>query len=670
MKKWKYGLAAMAIAGIITIIPMGVNAAGTEVTIDETNFPDAIFREYVADNFDTDENGSLSEEEIAEVTAISINGAKGSDEDGVFLGKVSDLTGIQFFTNLERLYCSDNAISRLDVSNNLNLSRLACAGNEMVELVVGRNEYLVPVIMGDNWRDDEGILTIKGHHGGVYLRVDYYTEIIYDEVAPFVEINGTIFPDSAFREYVSTKCDTNGDGILIASEYMAVKEIDVGIHPEGWKGEPVSNLTGISVFPNLEILNCLDNNVKSLDTSENPSLKEIDCSFNKITALELSNNAALEILSCSGNQISRLDLSNNTFLKKLYCDRNELTDLDVSSCKELQNLDCFLNPLVDLRVSFNEKLTWLQCFGCYLDELDIGENPFLAEAIDQGTEKQYKEVIDEYGEISYIGYEKDIWTSNERFLSLDRSTKIIRPGQDDTDAGWQEIDGKKYYYENGTAVTGAKMIQGRYYYFDNTGVMQTGVLKAKGHIYYLDPETGAMHTGWLTLGKKKYYFDANGVMQTGVVTIYRKKYYFNSDGTLRTGVLKTSKGIFYLDPDDNGAMHTGWLNYKGKRYYFGENGKMVTGVLKLDGKTYYLNKKGQMQTGVLKAKGKIYYLDPGSGEMHIGLLWLKDQYYYMQEDGSLAVNCVMEIRGRTCTIDEKGVVTFPNESEWEPVIWE
>ena len=50
----------------------------TEITesveINETNFPDAIFRQYVTRSFDEDEDGVLSPEEIAGATSINVNG--------------------------------------------------------------------------------------------------------------------------------------------------------------------------------------------------------------------------------------------------------------------------------------------------------------------------------------------------------------------------------------------------------------------------------------------------------------------------------------------------------------------------------------------------------------------------------------------------------------------
>ena len=52
------------------------------VAIDATNFPDANFRSYVLDNCDTDNNGYLSDTEIANVTTISCSNKGISDLKG------------------------------------------------------------------------------------------------------------------------------------------------------------------------------------------------------------------------------------------------------------------------------------------------------------------------------------------------------------------------------------------------------------------------------------------------------------------------------------------------------------------------------------------------------------------------------------------------------------
>ena len=82
---------------------------------------------------------------------------------------------------------------------------------------------------------------------------------------------------------------------------------------------------------NLENLWCNENQIASLDISNNPLLNELDCGGNQITTLDVSENTDLTLLDCGGDQITILDVSHNTVLTSLECAGNQLTSLDVSN---------------------------------------------------------------------------------------------------------------------------------------------------------------------------------------------------------------------------------------------------------------------------------------------------------------------------------------------------
>ena len=101
------------------------------MAIDENNFPDAVFREYVGE-FDTDGNGSLSESEISGCTRIDVGGSL----------SVRSLEGIEYFTALEELRCSYTNVSSLDVSQNPALESLVCINTDVSSLDVSQNPAL------------------------------------------------------------------------------------------------------------------------------------------------------------------------------------------------------------------------------------------------------------------------------------------------------------------------------------------------------------------------------------------------------------------------------------------------------------------------------------------------------------------------------------------------
>ena len=103
-----------------------------DVEINETNFPDATFRAYVSKEFDTDNNGSLSQSERDAVSQIAF-----------FPGKnIKSLEGLAYFRNLKMLECSLNQLTSLDVSYNPALTWLHCDENQLTSLDVSQNRAL------------------------------------------------------------------------------------------------------------------------------------------------------------------------------------------------------------------------------------------------------------------------------------------------------------------------------------------------------------------------------------------------------------------------------------------------------------------------------------------------------------------------------------------------
>ena len=93
------------IISIISICLMLSACGGPEgVKINEENFPDEKFREYLlARNYGKDR--VITDEEILDVTNIDV------EEYGI-----TDLSGIEIFVNLNKLDCDDNQLSKLDLT--------------------------------------------------------------------------------------------------------------------------------------------------------------------------------------------------------------------------------------------------------------------------------------------------------------------------------------------------------------------------------------------------------------------------------------------------------------------------------------------------------------------------------------------------------------------------
>ena len=148
--------AALAVCMMLSVLPVGAFAAepGAEeqengasaqadpvdsefVEINNTNFPDPVFLQYVKDNIDTADTTSgqkddkLSKAERDAVTEINIDKKN-----------CTDLTGIAYFANLTTLECQHNGLKELNLENNKHLKVLDCSYNNLTTLDVSKNAKL------------------------------------------------------------------------------------------------------------------------------------------------------------------------------------------------------------------------------------------------------------------------------------------------------------------------------------------------------------------------------------------------------------------------------------------------------------------------------------------------------------------------------------------------
>ena len=293
--------------------PGAALAAG--VPIDAAHFPDNAFIVFVREH-DTNSDGILSPEEIEAAKSMIVKPDFGA----------KNLKGIEYFTYLETLVCSNLELTSLDLSGNKKLTSLHCANNLLTSLDLSENTELKT-------------LHCENNNALTSLNVSRNTKL------------------------ETLNCTNNSLTTLDVSKNTALKDL-------ACSGNALTSLD-VSQNTALTELTCYSNALTTLDLSKNTELQKLECKNDRLTALDLSKNTKLFSLNCASNDLKALDLSQNTRLSTLNCTDNRLTSLDLSQNTELSTLNCTNNRLTSLDLSQNTRLDSLYCGGNRLTFLDL-----------------------------------------------------------------------------------------------------------------------------------------------------------------------------------------------------------------------------------------------------------------------------------------------------------
>ncbi len=104
----------------------------TLLAINETTFPDTIFRSYVLKSFDTNGDGSLSTDERNSVIAII------APEDS----SLTSLQGIENFPLLQSLTFLNTGVTEVDLSSNKKLTFVDCSSSAVTNIILPEDTKL------------------------------------------------------------------------------------------------------------------------------------------------------------------------------------------------------------------------------------------------------------------------------------------------------------------------------------------------------------------------------------------------------------------------------------------------------------------------------------------------------------------------------------------------
>ncbi|MCD0474319.1 T9SS type A sorting domain-containing protein [Flavobacterium sp. EDS] len=307
--------------------------------------------------------------------------------------KITNLD-VSKLTALTELYCQSNQLKDLDVSKNKSLELINCSKNQLTTLDISSHPAAIGLYANSNQLTSLNLkngnnvnfqllyLNLTNNPNLSCIQVD---DVAYsntnwstkkDATASYNTncfLPYTLIPDINFeKKLIDLGIDSgNPDGKVLTSNVSSLTSLDVS-------SSLISDLTGIQDFTSLNILNCENNKLLTLDISNNKLLKELNCRYNNLTALELSANINLTSLDCIYNQITNLDVSKAEYLESLLCNSNQITHLDVTNNLVLNWFGCNDNKLTTLNVSKNKNLRFLDCGYNQLSSLDITSNKDLS----------------------------------------------------------------------------------------------------------------------------------------------------------------------------------------------------------------------------------------------------------------------------------------------------
>ncbi len=315
-----------------------------DVELNEQNFPDPVFREYISNNYDSDNDGTLSSDEINKVTNIYLYGKK----------DIKSIKGIEYFLNLMYLSCCYTGITSLDVSKNPALKNLRCDNTNITSLDVSKNLALENLECNNT-----NITSIDVSNNSVLKELNCnYTGITS------IDVSNNLMLESLW-------CYTVGITSIDVSNNLALKDLDCGN----------TGVTSIDVSNNsaLESLCFDETGIISIDVSKNPALWYLDCNSTKITSLDISQNPDLKTLLLDNTNITSIDVSKNLALRYLTCNNTNITSLDISNNLALENLECKNTKIIGLDISSNTALSSLRIESTNLAWLNIGNNSKLSQ---------------------------------------------------------------------------------------------------------------------------------------------------------------------------------------------------------------------------------------------------------------------------------------------------
>ena len=277
-----------------------VNLKNVKVTLDVKNFPDPGFRDYIMTITDKNENEVLSQEDLEKVTEICL-----------YSDQAKDLTGIEYFPNVERidvnglgltklnlsnkwkltyLNCSSNNLTSLDLSEATSIQDLNCGGNRIKQINLSACNSLIKL---NSWHNSLNSINLSDCNA---LQELYLIENNLRSLDLSNNRNLKILDYGVIDEPNSLSSINFGN-------ISSLQEIEV------WRSD-IKNVH-LGNMPNLTNLRFESSPIKELDLSGCKNLKKLSVAYSSLNYLDLRNQNLLEELDLWQSRVSKIDLNPN-----------------------------------------------------------------------------------------------------------------------------------------------------------------------------------------------------------------------------------------------------------------------------------------------------------------------------------------------------------------------
>ena len=332
--------------------------------INATNFPDANFR-----------NRMLSLIPKGYITSAHVNAYNYLNLSN---SNISNLKGIEYFTNLETLQIQNNSLTSVDLSQNTKLKTLNCYNNQLTSLNLSNQSNLEYLDCSNNKlttltaSNKSSLKTLNCSNNTLLTTLNCYSDNLTT-----LNVTGCTALNTLKCYYNANLATITGLANCTAITYLDCEDCAITDLPGVNNMTNIatllarnnklttltvynkSNLTNLRVNGNTTLTNltCYRNALTTLNVTGCTALKEFRCyeNANLATITGLADCTAITYLDCEDCAITNLSAVNSmTNIEKLYARNNKMTDVNITN----------KNNLTYVRISGNTLMTYCQVYNC------------------------------------------------------------------------------------------------------------------------------------------------------------------------------------------------------------------------------------------------------------------------------------------------------------------